>query len=300
MRVLVTGGTGFIGAWIIRRLLAGGHSVRVFDIKDDRRLLQAIAGPGSASVEWRGGDIRDAEAVHAAAEGCDTIVHLAAVLTPACRERPVFGAEIIVIGTLNVFEAARRHGMAKVVYASSAGVFGPDDGAVPFPTTHYGAFKLATEGCARAYWEDHRLASVGFRPFVVFGPGRELGSTAGPSLACRAAAEGTSYAFSYTGPSDLLFVDDVAAAFEAAVQRPIDGAHAFSLVGEIATVDEVIAEIRRQVPGAMLTADGPRLPTSANLAMDPTIGGVLGALPHTRLADGIARTVAFYRPDKSA
>jgi UDP-glucose 4-epimerase len=295
MKVLVTGGTGFIGAWIIRRLLAGGASIRVLDIKEDRRLLRAIAGEQADAVDWRQGDIRDAQAVLDAAQGCDTIVHLAAVLTPACRDDPVFGAQIIVIGTLNIFEAARRHGMEKVVYASSAGVFGPSDGAIPFPTTHYGAFKLATEGSARAYSEDHGLSSIGFRPFVVYGPGREVGATAGPSLACQAAAQGEPYHFTYTGPSDLLFVDDVAAAFEAAVTRPFKGAHAFSLVGEVATVDEVMAEIRRQVPEARLTAAGPHLPITPNLATDPRLPEVLGPLPRTRLVEGLARTIAHYR-----
>ncbi|MBN9449232.1 MAG: NAD(P)-dependent oxidoreductase [Bosea sp.] len=295
MQILVTGGTGFIGAWIVRSLLAAGHKVRIFDIKDDSRLVRALAGEAAAEIDWRLGDIRDGEAVHAAAEGCDSIVHLAALLTPACREQPVLGAGVIVIGTLNVFEAARRHGIAKVVYASSAGVFGPEDGARPLPITHYGAFKLATEGSARAYWLDHGIASVGFRPFVVYGPGRELGLTAGPSLAAEAAAKGEAYEFIYTGQSDLLYVEDLAAAFAAAVARDIAGAHAFNLVGEVATVDEVIAEIRRQVPDARLSAAGPGLPTAPELAPDASLPSVLGTLPRTGLAEGLARTIAFHR-----
>lgn len=294
MKILVTGGSGFIGAWIIRRLLVAGHEVRVFDINQDRTLVRSIAGKGAEDIDWRPGDIRESDAVIDAAQGCETIIHLAAVLTPACQERPRFGAEIIVIGTLNVFEAARRHQMSKIVYASSAGVFGPKDGRIPFPTTHYGAFKLATEGCARAYFGDRGISSIGFRPFVVYGPGRELGLTAGPSLACRAAAEGRPYAFSYTGPSDMLFVDDVAAAFEAAVQRPIKGAHAFNLVGEVATVDQVIAEIRRHIPEATLSASGQTLPTAAPDS-DPNAAAVLGDLRRTALSDGLACTIAFYR-----
>ncbi|WP_163837351.1 NAD-dependent epimerase/dehydratase family protein, partial [Providencia stuartii] len=67
----------------------------------------------------------------------------------------------------------------------------------PRPTTHYGTFKLACEGSARAYLADRGLASIGFRPFIVYGPGRETGLTAGPSLACRAAARGESYRIPY-------------------------------------------------------------------------------------------------------
>jgi nucleoside-diphosphate-sugar epimerase len=238
--------------------------------------------------------VSDHATVAAAAEGCDVVVHLAAILTPACQQDPIRGAEINLIGTLNVFEAAKRHGMRAVIYMSSAGVFGPDDGRTPRPTTHYGAFKLAGEGCARAYWESDGLPSVGFRPLVVYGPGRETGLTAGPSLACRAAARGEPYVIPFTGATDLLFVDDIAAAFEKAVLAPPAGAHAFSLPGEQSTVDQVIAEIRRQVPDADLAASGDRVPVAAEIAPNG-IDAVLPGLPHTRLREGIAATIAYYR-----
>src|SRR5262245_37192289 len=137
MTILITGGTGFIGAWIIRRLAARGHTLRVLDIKDDRSVAQSIAGAAADTVDWRKGDIRDGKTVTQALEGCDGVIHLAAVLTPACRDNPVLGAEIVLIGTLNVFQAARQHGLKQVVYASSAGVFGPHNGEIPWPITHY-------------------------------------------------------------------------------------------------------------------------------------------------------------------
>ena len=124
----------------------------------------------------------------------------------------------------NVFEAALSHGIKRIVYTSSAGVYGPDDGMTPYPTTHYGAFKLACEGSARAYWSDHGLASVGFRPFIVYGPGRETGLTAGPTLACRAAARGERYRIPYVGSAGLVYVDDVAHAYKLALLRDAEGA----------------------------------------------------------------------------
>lgn len=193
MTVLVTGGGGFLGAWIIRRLTARGIAVRVFDRREDRGIVRTIAGDIADRLDWRTGDVASASDVSRAAEGCDFAIHLAALLTPACAENPILGARVNLIGTLNVFEAAKTGGMRGVAYASSAGVFGPNDGAIPFPTTHYGAFKLACEGCGRAYWEDARLSSIGFRPAIVYGPGRETGLTAGPSIACREAAAGRSY-----------------------------------------------------------------------------------------------------------
>src|ERR1700710_1986693 len=169
MKVLVTGGSGFLGAWIVKRLAASGHRIRIFDVAVNKSLVAEIAGSAADAFEWRGGDIIETDQVHEAAEGCDAIVHLAGILTPDCKSDPIRGARINLIGTLNVFETARKRGIARIVYTSSAAVFGPTDGRTPFPDTHYGAFKLACEGSARAYWEDHRLASIGFRPFVVYG-----------------------------------------------------------------------------------------------------------------------------------
>jgi UDP-glucose 4-epimerase len=291
MRVLVTGGQGFLGAWIIRRLNAGGHQVRVFDVGHQTALVQTIAG---VMPEWRLGDITDPAQVLDAARGCDAIVHLAGILLPACAANPKRGAEINLIGTLNAFEAARMLGISRIVYTSSAGVFGPENGTPPFPMSHYGAFKLACEGSARAYCADHGLASVGFRPYTVYGPGREVGLTAGPSLACKAAARGEAYTIGYDCVAGLVYADDVAAAFEAAMLREPDGAHVFNLEGEVAGTRDVAAEIIRQVPGARVDVSGPPLPMPTHMLKDD-LDIVLPGLPKTSLADGLARTIAFYR-----
>jgi nucleoside-diphosphate-sugar epimerase len=295
MTILVTGGGGFVGGWIIRRLVAEGRTVRVLDAREDRRLVTEIAG--DAALDWRVGDIVDGETVAAAAEGCQAVIHLAAILTPACAADPVRGAMIDLVGTLHVFQAARRHGIGRVVYMSSAGVFGPHDGAVPWPTTHYGAYKLACEGCARAYAERDGTASVGFRPFIVYGPGREVGLTAGPSLACRAAARGEAYTIPYTGGADMIYVEDVAAAFVAATLTPgITGAHVFNILGEVATAGEIAEAIRAEVPDARIDASGPPLPIVSAIAEDAGLARLLPGLPRTGLREGIGRTVRHYRP----
>jgi nucleoside-diphosphate-sugar epimerase len=294
MKVLVTGGSGFIGAWIVRRLLEKGVEPRVFDLNADRRIVREIVGPRADGLDWFPGDVSKRTDVDAAVQGCEAAVHLAGVLTPACRDNPVRGAEINLIGTLNLFEAAMGNGLRRLVYASTAGVFGPDDGLVPRPTTHYGAFKLAAEGAARAYWADHRFSSVGFRPFVIYGPGRETGSTAGPSLACRAAVRGEAYIIPYTGSAGYVYADDAAAAFEAALFTDLSGAHVFNLSGEVASVDDVIAEIRRHVPGAEVKAAGGALPIASTIAPD-NLHEAFPDLPCTSLARGIAATIAHYR-----
>jgi nucleoside-diphosphate-sugar epimerase len=284
MNVLITGG-GFLGQRLAHSLQAAGHAVRVLD----------VASAPSPAFDWRRGDVASLGDVSRALDDCSHVVHLAALLTPACAAEPLRGAQVNLIGTLNVFEAARRAGLKHVVYASSAGVYGPDDPTQPRPTTLYGTWKLAGEGIARSYLADHGIGSVGLRPFVVYGAGREVGLSSGPSLACRAAARGEAYTIPFSGRTGLVYVDDVVRAFAAALTPRQSGAFVFDMPGVIVSMDELIAEIRRQVPSAKLAASGSPLPIAADVAQaDPS--AVLGALPVTPLADGVAATLAACRP----
>jgi nucleoside-diphosphate-sugar epimerase len=298
MRVLITGGSGFLGGAIISRLLDAGLDVRVFDVAGKTDSFASHAGERARKLEWRIGDVTDLADVVGAAEGCEAIVHLAGVLTPFCRQDPIAGAKINVLGTLHVFEAARRHAIKKVVYSSSGGVFGPAHADTPFPTTHYGAFKLANEGSARAYWEDHRIASVGFRPFVVYGPGRESGLSAGPTLACRAAAWDEPYCIPLTGTIGLVYVDDVAKAFDAAARTAFEGAHVFNLPGTPVEIPTIIDAIRTIEPSARLRCDGAPLPSIAT-AKDEYFNGLLRMPPATSLEEGLRSTIAHYRSTKA-
>ena len=295
MKVLLTGGSGFIGAWIMRRLLADNNDIRVFDQVANPALANRIIGIAAKRIEWLEGDARSTEAIINAATDCNLIIHLAAVLTPACQQDPIDGAEINLIGTLNVFEAARVHSINSVLYMSSAGVFGPDDGVQPYPTTLYGAYKLAGEGCARAYWQDHAIASVGFRPLVVYGPGREVGLTAGPVLACKAAAQGNAYTIPFSGHSDFVYADDVAAAFQAAAKHPIKEARVYNIVGEKSSVTTLIKHIQRIVPNARIDATGPELPITAHIDAG-ALREDFADIPLTPLQQGLAATVNFYKP----
>lgn len=295
MRVLVTGGSGFLGAWVVRQLAEAGHEPLVFDVVGDRTKVAEIAGQRLArDMVWVVGDVRKSQDVGIAAQDCDAIIHLAGVLTPACQRSPVRGAEINLLGTLNVFEAARQQGIGSIAYASTAGVFGRDNSEQPLPETHYGAFKLACEGSARAYWQDVGIGSVGFRPFVVYGPGRDTGLSAGPSLACRAAARGEAYVLPFSGRCGMVYVEDAAALFVRAALQPHKGAHVFNLVGEEASVDEVIAGIRSIVPEARLSSEGPPLPIAVGQS-EAGLQAHFPGMPRTSLADGLRATVRFYQ-----
>jgi nucleoside-diphosphate-sugar epimerase len=201
---------------------------------------------------------------------------------------------INLVGTLNVFEAAKAHGIRKLIYTSSGGVFGPDDVDIPMPTTLYGTTKLANEGLARTYWEEARIASIGFRPFVIYGPARESGLSAGPTLACRAAAEGKPYTIPISGKAGLVYVEDVALAYCAAVQAELSGAHTLNLPGHVASMSEVAQLIREFVPGAEIGVTGEPLP-SAYAVRNEWATDLLKLPPETSLRDGVRHTIDYYR-----
>ncbi|WP_347268472.1 NAD-dependent epimerase/dehydratase family protein [Paracoccus sp. (in: a-proteobacteria)] len=293
-RILVTGAGGFIGAWMIRALIAEGYRPAVFDLKDDRRLVAEICGDATAkALDWVTGDIRDEAQLRVAAMGTQAIIHFAGMLTPGCRANPRLGAEVNLIGLLNVFAVAKALGQDRVLYMSSAGVYGPDGGTVPQPTTLYGAFKLAGEICATSFWEDDGIPSVGLRPYVVYGPGREIGLSAGPSLAARAVARGESFTIPFTGDLDMIFVEDVANAFVAALKMPAEGALRINLFGQRLSAEDVAAHIQSLAkPGLTVTADGDPMPIVLPPADDSA-----GVLPGWRLTDlttGLTKTIEHY------
>jgi len=233
------------------------------------------------------------------------VVHLAALLVPFVRDDPPRGALVNVVGTTNVLEAARRVGARGVAYASSAAIYGPDDGSGPddarSPATLYGVFKRTNEETARLFWQDHGLASVGLRPYVVYGPGRDIGITADPSLAMAAAARGEPYHIGWGGRCQFQYAPDVARAFVAAARTEQRGAHAFNLGGPVSPMSEVVAAIDAAAPemAGRITFDDVQLPFPEG--MDAGVfAEVVGDLPQTSLEDGVRETIELYRRHRRA
>src|SRR3954468_15544791 len=162
MRVLLTGGYGCIGSWIVRDLLGRGDQAWIYDLKEDPRRLRLLLGEGQLrEVRFVQGDVTDLGGLQRAIRehGITHLVHLAGLQVPVCRADPLLGARVNVLGTLAVFEAVRRsEGQGqRLVCASSAAVFGPPEdyppGPLPddvrlTPATHYGYFKGCNEGNA--------------------------------------------------------------------------------------------------------------------------------------------------------
>ncbi|KIQ01621.1 MULTISPECIES: NAD-dependent epimerase/dehydratase family protein [Pseudomonas] len=180
--ILVTGGAGFIGSNLIDALLARGHSVRVLDNLSMGKLANLpVNDPRLTFIE---GDVADAGLVSRAVAGCGAVVHLAAVASvQASVDDPVSTHQSNFIGTLNICEAMREHGVRRVVFASSAAVYGNngeglaiDENTAKAPLTPYAADKLASEHYLEFYARQHGLEPAIFRFFNVFGPRQDPSS----------------------------------------------------------------------------------------------------------------------------
>jgi len=226
------------------------------------------------------------------------IVHLAALLLPIAKADPPRGALVNVVGTVNVFEAASRGDVQGVSYASSAAAYDRADGvhvdedADGHPLNHYGVHKLANEGAARVYWHDSGLASVGLRPHIVYGPGRDHGMTAGPTLAIAAAVAGEPYEIPFGGRAQFQYAPDTAGLFIKGARSAAagEGAPVRNVGGPSEHVTDVIAAIEAAIPeaaGTITFNSEVELPLPEDMAaVDPVT---------TPLADGVAETVAMLR-----
>ena len=298
----VTGASGCIGAWIVKQIAERGDRAVVFDLSDSPRRMRLVMEPEQlARVESMVGDVAHGGAVSEALRdsGARRVIHLAGLQVPACRADPAGGALVNVIGTLNVFEAARLTEVERVVYASSAAVYGafaddvPVNEATPCePATHYGIFKRANEGNARVYHLDHGLSSVGLRPLTVYGVGRDQGLTSDPTKAMKAAVVGRPFQIRFGGATDFIYVADIAATFLACADRAPAGAHVFNVHGQTERLARVVELIEQYRPASrgLTTVEGPALPIAANID-DGALRRAVPGIPVTPLEEGVARTL---------
>lgn len=308
-RFLITGAKGFIGAWIAKILLERRDRPSVFDIDTGFHRLSAILSEDQLQeVNFIQGDVTKYADVDGAIaqNGITHILHLAGLQVPGCAADPIRGGMVNVIGTLNVFEAARKRRdlVQRIVYASSAAVFGPEEfyggatvleGAPLLPGTHYGVFKQCNEGNARVYFLNDAIPSVGIRPWAVYGVGRDIGITSGPTKAIKSAVLRRPYIIGFTGTVDLQYVRDTARTFVLCAERNISGAKVYTPRGSVVRVDEFIHTLEQLFPHAhgLIKAQGKQLPIAADLD-DSALKDDLGEDPHTPLEDGIRETASIF------
>jgi UDP-glucuronate 4-epimerase len=302
-RFLITGGLGCIGAWSCAQLVREGVPAVVYDLGTDRARLELVMSPDELGyVTFVRGDVTDlAQLERTIAEhGITHIVHLAAMLLPLVKADPPRGAAVNVVGTTNVFEAAKRHGVGGIAYASSAAVYGPSSGPriadAGEPTTLYGVFKLANEGTAQVYFEDEGVGSVGLRPYVVYGVGRDQGLTADPTLAMAAAARGEGYEMRWGGRCQLQYAADAARIFISAARSGHAGAAVFNLGGPSSHASAVVAAIEAAVPevAGRITFDDVQLPFPEEME-EGNLQDVVGTIEWTPLEEGTRQTIELYR-----
>ncbi len=296
--IVVTGAAGCIGAWVVAELIGKGVTPIVLDASDNRRRLHLVMDKAAAEkIAWVTGDITDFAIVdRAIAEhGPAAIIHLAALQVPFCKADPVAGAKVNVVGHVNIFEAARRHGIGRVIYASSVAALAPSP-EEPNPHTLYGIYKRADEGVAAIYASDWGVASIGLRPHTVYGPGRDQGLTSAPTKAMLAAAGGRPFTIPFRGELRMQYAGEVAEIFVRAARSEIapQDSGVYDLAGTRASVEEIAAIIRQWAPGADIRIEGAALPFPTDQS-DSRLRGVLGDWRGIDLAEGAERTIGAFR-----
>ncbi len=290
--VLVTGASGCIGSWVVAILHQSGVPVIACDLEDNRSRLSLLIGEAEANaVVWEILDVTGGEVLSnfCKTKNITSIIHLAGLMIPFCKADPARGARVNVEGTINVLEAARHNGIKKLAYASSSAIHGmPPRG--PTIATLYGAYKLANEYTAKVYWLDWGVPSIGIRPNVVYGVGRDQGMTSEFTVGMAHVAMGEAFQVSYGGPISWLYAGEAAAAFIAAVCNDGEEALVFDLNGTCMSVEEGLEILSKLAPDHGMTTSGTSLPVPADLSDQP-IRDFLADYPSVSPTDGIKWTL---------
>jgi UDP-glucose 4-epimerase len=292
MKVLVTGGSGFIGSHVVDRLLEHGHEPVIFDL---------IPSPHHAPTEVRSvlGDIADRDTAWRAARGCEAIIHLAAVAdVNDVVADPIRADRINVHGTQTILEAARHAEIGRVVYGSTVWVYGnaPTEGTVDedtplaLPTHLYTATKVAGEMYCLAYSHLYSLEHTILRFGIPYGPRARLAAVV-PAFVDRA-QQGKALTIAGDGRQtrQFVYVEDLAEGVVAGLQ-PAAANRVYNLVGEEETSVRQIADTVRELVAEVPLAHGPERPVDVRLARisGERAAAELGWRPVTAFTDGISR-----------
>ena len=270
MSIMVTGGTGFIGNKIVRKLVERGEDVIIFDLAPPRANLE----PYLDRIQVYRGDILQVphllEAVNT--HGVHKIIHMAALLPPDTEDRPHFGMLVNIQGTNNVFEVARWTGIQRVVYASSIAAFGvqetfgdrpvnEDDLAAPVNV--YGMTKAANDFAAAKYSDRYGLDLIGVRICTVFGHGRVTGMTGiigGLMMSLPAVGKPVSMPYHQDEPSPMIHAEDAAEIFVRAALSDRLNHRVYISGGHLATIADMADLVRSFIPDAQITTGDQAVP----------------------------------------
>jgi UDP-glucose 4-epimerase len=295
VRVLVTGGAGFIGSHVVDRLRAKGIAVRVLDLRPSphhrRREVDSVVA-----------DLLDPRAVEAAVKGCDAVIHLAAAAdVDDVARRPADAEAVNARGTLNVLEAARRTGLRRVVYASTIWVYGngfgtvDEDSAVALPDHLYTATKLAGEMYCRSYAELYGLQCTVLRFGIPYGP-RARAAGVIPIFVTKAlAGEPLTIAGEGLQSRRFVYVEDLADGVVRGLVPEAIG-RVYNLVGDESVTVRGIAETVGELVGDVAVVHTPARTADFQGAevCGARAANELGWRPQTPFAEGVRRYVEWH------
>jgi len=306
MKTLVTGGAGFIGSNIVRLLIEKGHQVTVLDNLSSGYRCNLDPFPEVRFIE---GDMRDEATVKRAIAGVDVVFHLAAsVGNTRSIEHPIEDSEINVIGTLRVLESARQEGICKIVFSSSAGIFGElktlpirEDHPVE-PDSPYGASKLAAEKLCLGYSKRYDVEAVCLRYFNVYGVNQRYDAYGNViPIFAHQILRGMSVTIFGDGQQtrDFVNVRDVAQAnYQAALAEGVSGA--FNIGSGTRITIKHLAELMTEVGGNRTAIEyGPPRPGDVrhSLADISAARQTLGYKPSVELREGLVEYMDWARQD---
>ncbi len=318
--VLVTGAGGFIGSQLVEALITRGAHVRAFvryNSRNDYGLLSLLPSQLSQELEIIAGDLRDAEAIMAAAQKTNVIFHLGALIAiPYSYHHPREVIETNVLGTQNILNAARQCAVEKVIHTSTSEVYGtaryvPIDEAHPLQgQSPYSASKIGADKIAESYYRAFNVPVATIRPFNTYGP-RQSARAVIPTIITQALTRDTVHLGSLHPTRDLTYVEDTVAGFLKVAESPLSVGQEWNIgsnyeisIGDLA--QKIIGLIGRPVT---LTTDSERLrPGKSEVerlwADNRKAREQLGWTPQISLDEGLRRTIAWigenlrrYRPD---
>lgn len=310
MRILVSGGAGFIGSHVVGALLKEGHEVRVLDNLSTGHLsnLDHVAD----EIEFIEGDIRDFSTVRRAMEGCEAVAHLAAVPSvPRSIADPIGTHETNATGTLNVLIGAREAGARRIVFSSSSSIYGsgPElpkrESLRPMPMSPYAVSKLAGESYCRSFYEVYELETVALRYFNVFGPRQD------PQSQYSAVIPKFIWAYRNGEPPvifgdgeqsrDFTYVQNVVQANLAALRAAGVGGRMYNIAcGKSITLNELAEQLAAQLDVDIQAVHGPARPGDVrdSLADVSLATRELGYDPKVGLAEGLERTIEYFAAEE--
>ena len=308
--VLLTGGAGFIGSRLTERLIEA-NKVVIFD-NGHRDALSGTPAAAHANVRWLKGDVLDLEAVRRAVEGCDYVVHLAAIAgVDTVLRMPVTTMEVNILGTFNVLQAAKAcTNLKRFVDFSTSEVFGvyaykvregdiTSLGAVGEARWTYAVSKLATEHLAHNYFRQYGTPTLSIRPFNVYGPG-QVGEGAIHRFIVQA-LKGDDITIHNDGSQirAWCYVDDIVDGILATLERPQAVGQAFNIGNprSVVTIHQLAHQVVRLSGSASRITHVPWNSADVELRI-PDIGKareLLGFEPQVDLEEGLLRTIEWYR-----